>query len=172
MPLHSAKGLEFPLVFMAGMEDGLFPHRRSLEDAGGQLEEERRLCYVGMTRAMEELTLTCASERLRFGSRTYGVPSRFLQEIPSCALAEALDFQSEGGSSRRTSETTLDYSYAQAAPGESPELAAGLFVRHPIFGRGTILAVIGSGSGQKLRIKFERAGVKTIVVRFANLELG
>jgi DNA helicase-2/ATP-dependent DNA helicase PcrA len=171
MTVHSAKGLEYPVVFVVGMEEGIFPHSASIRDERG-IEEERRLCYVGMTRAMEELTLTCASERSRFGSRTYGVPSRFLQEIPSRALAEALERRSEGGPSRRTSETTLDYSYAQAEPGESPELAAGLFVRHPIFGRGTILAVIGSGPGQKLRIKFERAGVKTIVVRFANLELG
>jgi DNA helicase-2/ATP-dependent DNA helicase PcrA len=168
MTVHSAKGLEYPVVFVVGMEEGIFPHSASLRDERG-VEEERRLCYVGMTRAMEKLTLTCASERFRFGSRSYGVPSRFLQEIPPGALVEALGRRSGDG---RTSETTLDYSYAQAAPGESPELAPGLFVRHPIFGRGTILAVVGSGPGQKLRIKFERAGVKTIVLRFANLELG
>jgi DNA helicase-2/ATP-dependent DNA helicase PcrA len=171
MTVHSAKGLEYPVVFVVGMEEGIFPHSASLRDERG-VEEERRLCYVGMTRAMEKLTLTCASERFRFGSRTHGVPSRFLQEIPSSVLAETVERWSGVGSNQRTSETTLDYSYAQAAPGESPELAPGLFVRHPIFGRGTILAVIGSGPGQKLRIKFERAGVKTIVVRFANLELG
>jgi DNA helicase-2/ATP-dependent DNA helicase PcrA len=171
MTVHSAKGLEYPVVFVVGMEEGIFPHSASLRDERG-VEEERRLCYVGMTRAMEKLTLTCASERFRFGSRTHGVPSRFLQEIPSSALAETVQRWSGDGSNRRSSETTLDYSYAQAAPGESSELAPGLFVRHPIFGRGTILAVIGSGPGQKLRIKFERAGVKTIVVRFANLELG
>jgi DNA helicase-2/ATP-dependent DNA helicase PcrA len=168
MTVHSAKGLEYPVVFVVGMEEGIFPHSASLRDERG-VEEERRLCYVGMTRAMEKLTLTCASERFRFGSRSYGVPSRFLQEIPPGALVEALGRRSGDG---RTSETTLDYSYAQAAAGESPELAPGLFVRHPIFGRGTILAVVGSGPGQKLRIKFERAGVKTIVLRFANLELG
>jgi len=168
MTVHSAKGLEYPVVFVVGMEEGIFPHSASLRDERG-VEEERRLCYVGMTRAMEKLTLTCASERFRFGSRSYGVPSRFLQEIPPGVLVEAVGRRSGDG---RTSETTLDYSYAQAAAGESPELAPGLFVRHPIFGRGTILAVVGSGPGQKLRIKFERAGVKTIVLRFANLELG
>jgi DNA helicase-2/ATP-dependent DNA helicase PcrA len=171
MTVHSAKGLEYPVVFLVGMEEGVFPHSASMRDERS-IEEERRLCYVGMTRAMEELTLTCASERFRFGSRTYGVPSRFLREIPPRVLAEALEPRSGGGSSRRTSGTTLDYSYAQAAPGDSPDLAPGLFVHHPVFGRGTILAVIGSGPGQKLRIKFEGAGVKTIVVRFANLELG
>jgi DNA helicase-2/ATP-dependent DNA helicase PcrA len=171
MTVHSAKGLEYPVVFVVGMEEGVFPHSASMRDERG-IEEERRLCYVGMTRAMEELTLTCAAARYRFGSRTYGVPSRFLQEIPSHALAEAVGRPSAAGARRRASEPTLDYSYAQAAPGESPVLAPGLGVRHPIFGRGTILAVIGSGPGQKLRIEFERAGVKIIVVRFANLELG
>ena len=82
MTVHSAKGLEFPVVYLVGMEEGIFPHAASLRDAAG-LEEERRLCYVGMTRAMERLTLTSAAERLRYGSRSYGVPSRFLSEIPS-----------------------------------------------------------------------------------------
>jgi DNA helicase-2/ATP-dependent DNA helicase PcrA len=171
MTVHSAKGLEFPVVFVVGMEEGVFPHSASMRDERG-IEEERRLCYVGMTRAMEKLTLTCASERFRFGSRTYGVPSRFLQEIPPRLLAAARGRSAEGRPSARTSGPTLDYSYAQTEPGEAPELAPGLTVRHPIFGRGAILAVIGAGPGQKLRIQFERAGVKTIVVRFANLELG
>jgi DNA helicase-2/ATP-dependent DNA helicase PcrA len=171
MTVHSAKGLEYPVVFVVGMEEGVFPHSASMRDERG-IEEERRLCYVGMTRAMEKLTLTSASERFRFGSRTYGVPSRFLDEIPPTVLAAASERRSAGRSAPARSGTTLDYSYAQAEPGDSPDLAAGLFVRHPVFGRGTILAVIGSGQGQKLRIQFERAGVKTIVVRFANLELG
>ena len=96
MTVHSAKGLEYPVVFVVGMEEGVFPHSASMRDERG-VEEERRLCYVGMTRAMEKLTLTCASERFRFGSRTYGVPSRFLQEIPPRALAEALERRSGGG---------------------------------------------------------------------------
>jgi len=170
MTVHSAKGLEFPVVFVVGMEEGVFPHAASMRDERS-VEEERRLCYVGMTRAMEELTLTCASERLRFGSRTYGVPSRFLQEIPEHVVVNAA-----AASARRAErpfrETALDYSYAQPEAGGEPELAAGMLVRHPIFGRGEILAVIGSGPGQKLRIRFERAGVKTVVVRFANLEPG
>jgi DNA helicase-2/ATP-dependent DNA helicase PcrA len=139
-----------------------------MRDEAG-IEEERRLCYVAMTRAMQELTLTSARERLRYGSRTYGVPSRFLREIPEEVLAESL-------SPRRADagDSDLDYSYAQDAPGDMADgdLAPGLRVRHPIFGPGSVLEVIGHGGGQKLRIKFERAGVKTIVVRYANLELG
>ena len=81
MTAHTAKGLEFPVVFLVGMEEGLLPHAASTRDASG-IEEERRLCYVGMTRAMERLYLTCASERRRYGSRTFSVPSRFLSEIP------------------------------------------------------------------------------------------
>jgi DNA helicase-2/ATP-dependent DNA helicase PcrA len=171
MTVHSAKGLEFPIVFVVGMEEGVFPHSASMRDESG-VEEERRLCYVAMTRAMEKLTLTCASERFRFGSRTYGVPSRFLKEIPSHVLASARPRGSSSASAAKASDPGLDYSYAQSEGGESPELAPGLVVRHPIFGRGSILAVLGSGPSQKLRIQFDRAGVKTLVVRFANLEVG
>jgi DNA helicase-2/ATP-dependent DNA helicase PcrA len=175
MTVHSAKGLEYPVVYVVGMEEGVFPHSASMRDERS-IEEERRLCYVGMTRAMEELTLTCARERFRFGSRTYGVPSRFFEEIPQSVVEQvggtrARTRRSAGGG-RASGETELDYSYAQPSPDGSGELAPGLSVRHPIFGRGTVLAVIGAGDGQKLRIQFERAGVKTIVVRFANLELG
>jgi len=170
MTVHSAKGLEFPVVFVVGMEEGVFPHAASMRDERS-VEEERRLCYVGMTRAMEKLTLTCASERLRFGSRIYGVPSRFLQEIPDHAVANAREAAARPVQ-RPVREPALDYSYAQSEGGEAPELVSGMPVRHPIFGRGEILAVIGSGPGQKLRIKFARAGVKTVVVRFANLEPG
>jgi DNA helicase-2/ATP-dependent DNA helicase PcrA len=171
MTVHSAKGLEFPIVFVVGMEEGVFPHSASMRDESG-IEEERRLCYVAMTRAMEKLTLTCAAERFRFGSRTYGVPSRFLKEIPSHVLAAARPRRASAAPARPTTDANLDYSYGQAEAGGSQELAPGLAVRHPIFGQGSVLAVLGAGPGQKLRIRFERAGVKTLVVRFANLELG
>jgi len=165
MTVHTAKGLEFPVVFVAGLEEGIFPHAGALRDERG-IEEERRLCYVAMTRAQDRLCLSWARERQRFGSRSYGTPSRFLSEIPREALggAPAVERTTAG------SGPTLDYSYAQddAPPGLEP----GLRVRHPIFGPGTILAVSGSGAGQKLRVRFERAGVKTLVLRFANLELG
>jgi len=171
MTAHSAKGLEYPIVFLVGMEEGIFPHAGASRDEAG-VEEERRLCYVGMTRAMEQLTITCAAERLRFGSRMYGIPSRFLEEIPASVVERA----GGGRVSRRdrpvASDATYDYSYAQSDPGEGAAVAPGLRVRHPHFGAGVILSVAGSGPSQKLKVNFERAGVKTLVVKYANLELG
>ena len=179
MTVHSAKGLEFPIVFLAGMEERIFPHASSSRDEAG-LEEERRLCYVAMTRAMEHLFLTCAAERFRYGDRSYQSPSRFLQEIPD-ELIETLGTASRGArqrerygssSSRASSRGSdrYDYSYAQEEP-EDGSVAVGTRVRHPVFGHGEVLAVLGSDLNQKLRIKFERAGVKTVMVRYANLEL-
>jgi len=164
MTAHTAKGLEFPVVFVVGLEEGIFPHSGSMRDERG-VEEERRLCYVAMTRAMERLMLTHARERRRFGSHSYCVASRFLREIPRSVLAGA----PPEPAAPIPGDSRLDYSYGQD---DAPELAPGLRVRHPIFGPGTVLAVMGTGPGRKLRIRFERAGVKTIVIRFANLELG
>ncbi len=174
MTAHSAKGLEFPVVFLVGMEEGVFPHQGSMRDES-QIEEERRLCYVGMTRAMEELTLCHALERRRFGSRTFGTASRFLREIPqelvdergTSILTSSFDDGPSAGSSR------YDYSYDQSPP-EDGEGAAnvvkGMRVRHPVFGVGVVEAVKGRGPGQKLDIRFEHAGRKTVVVRYANLQ--
>ena len=176
MTVHSAKGLEFPIVFLVGMEERIFPHASSSRDEAG-LEEERRLCYVAMTRAMEHLFLTCAAERFRYGDRTYQSPSRFLQEIPD-ELIETLGIASRGArqragapSGRSGGSSRFDYSYSQDEGGEGESVAIGTLVRHPVFGRGEVLAVLGSDLNQKLRIKFERAGVKTVMVRYANLEL-
>jgi DNA helicase-2/ATP-dependent DNA helicase PcrA len=172
MTVHMAKGLEFPVVFVVGLEEGVFPHANALRDDAG-IEEERRLCYVGMTRAMERLTLTCAAERLRFGSRSYGVPSRFLAEIPPRVVERIGEARARGPARRAPGEgPAYDYSYAQAAPDETTGIGPGLRVRHPHFGPGVVLASSGSGPSQKLRIRFDRAGVKTLVVRYANLELG
>jgi DNA helicase-2/ATP-dependent DNA helicase PcrA len=171
MTAHSAKGLEYPIVYLSGMEEGIFPHAGALRDDTG-LEEERRLCYVGMTRAMERLTLSCAAERLRFGSRTFGVPSRFLREIPA-QVVEHVGVRS-APPRMRPAETgpSYDYSYGQDAPSDTGVVAAGLRVRHPHFGVGVVLSVSGQGPSQKLKVRFERAGVKTLVLRYANLELG
>ena len=175
MTVHSAKGLEFPIVFLVGMEERIFPHASSSRDEAG-LEEERRLCYVAMTRAMEHLFLTCAAERFRFGDRSYQTPSRFLQEIP-VELIETLGTATRGArsrsgaSSRSTESSRFDYSYGQQDAEESGGVSVGTRVRHPVFGRGEVLALLGTDLNQKLRIKFERAGVKTVMVRFANLEL-
>ncbi len=171
MTAHSAKGLEYPQVFLVGLEEGILPHAASARDADG-LEEERRLFYVGMTRAMESLTLTCAEERRRFGSRTYAVPSRFLSEIPESLLEGELPRGDDLGPRPvhfRESARDLDYSYSQDGGGE---IQPGLRVRHPVFGEGTVVSVAGNGPQTKLRIRFERAGMKTILLRFANLELG
>ncbi len=168
MTAHTAKGLEFPVVFLVGMEEGIFPHAAALHDDRG-IEEERRLCYVGMTRAMQSLTLTCAAERSRFGSRTRVLPSRFLREIPREVL-EA-DWGGSAPAGRAGGEPQLDCSYSQDAGGE-PVLAPGLRVRHPVFGPGTLLAVSGDGAGRKLRIRFDRGDEKTVVLRYAQLELG
>ncbi len=177
MTVHSAKGLEFPIVFLVGMEERIFPHASSSRDEAG-LEEERRLCYVAMTRAMEHLFLTCAAERFRYGDRTYQSPSRFLQEIPD-ELIETLGTASRGARQRAGASSSgyssagsrFDYSYSQDEAGDGESVAIGTLVRHPVFGRGEVLAVLGSDLNQKLRIKFERAGVKTVMVRYANLEL-
>jgi DNA helicase-2/ATP-dependent DNA helicase PcrA len=174
MTVHSAKGLEFPVVFLAGMEEGVFPHAASSRDEQA-VEEERRLCYVGMTRAMERLTLLWARERRRFGSRTWGSPSRFLDEIPP-EVVHALGGRTRP--SRQRSDRFLDYSVDQSPertrglPPPSDGLGEGVRVTHPIFGGGTILSAQGAGAGRKLRIRFDRAGVKTVLVRYANLELG
>jgi DNA helicase-2/ATP-dependent DNA helicase PcrA len=165
MTVHSAKGLEFPVAFLVGLEEGVFPHQAASRDPDG-VEEERRLCYVGMTRAMEKLTISFARERRRFGSTNFGVPSRFLREIPPQVLEgdppDAGDF---GGSPR------VDYSYSQEADGEAT-LQPGLRVRHPVFGAGTVVKVRGEGAAAKIDIRFDRAGVKTVMLKFANLELG
>jgi DNA helicase-2/ATP-dependent DNA helicase PcrA len=153
------------------MEDGVFPHSVALREPAA-LEEERRLCYVGMTRAMERLTITSAAERLRYGSRSYGLPSRFLSEIPAEVTQQIGSRRARGRGRAPTPEAThYDYSYAQAEPGEVG-IARGMRVRHPHFGTGVVIAVAGSGANQKLKIQFEHAGVKTLVLKFANLELG
>jgi DNA helicase-2/ATP-dependent DNA helicase PcrA len=169
MTAHTAKGLEFPVVFLVGLEEGLLPHAASMRDASG-IEEERRLCYVGMTRAMERLTLTCASERRRYGSRTFSAPSRFLSEIPREFVVGGKAREPSGPPRARDGGRALDYSLGQESGEEAGAVRAGLRVRHPIFGEGSVTAVRGAGQGQKLDIRFDRVGVKTVLVRFANLE--
>jgi DNA helicase-2/ATP-dependent DNA helicase PcrA len=165
MTAHSAKGLEFPVVFLVGMEEGIFPHAASSRDDLA-IEEERRVCYVGMTRAMERLTLTWARKRRRFGSQSFATPSRFLDEIPA-SLVDG--FASHRDLPETPGGRSLDYSYDQSGE-QSSGVSPGIRVRHPIFGTGSVLAVVGAGGDQKLRIRFDRVGVKTVMVRYANLE--
>jgi DNA helicase-2/ATP-dependent DNA helicase PcrA len=159
MTLHSAKGLEFPLVFICGMEDGLFPHERSSEDLEG-LEEERRLCYVGMTRAMRELYLCYAETRRLHGAEIYGVPSRFLREIPTELLEEIRPRV------QVTRPLPPNGRHLDSAP---TGLSLGQRVQHPNFGEGVVLDYEGSGPQARVQVNFRAAGAKWLVVAYANL---
>ena len=158
MTLHAAKGLEFPLVFMAGMEQGLFPHRRSLEETG-QLEEERRLCYVGMTRAREQLYLSYAESRRLHGKDDYSMPSRFLREIPS----ELTQDVRMGGSTSASSAPAL-------AGTASGEYRLGQQVTHPKFGEGVVVNCEGRGASARVQVNFAQEGSKWLVAAYAKLE--
>jgi DNA helicase-2/ATP-dependent DNA helicase PcrA len=164
MTLHSAKGLEFPLLFLCGMEDGLFPHQRSLNDANG-LEEERRLCYVGLTRAREQLYLSYAEQRRMYGrDLSYSVPSRFLREIPSELIEELRP--------RMQVARPVAHAYSRRRAAEaSSGVPLGRRVRHRKFGEGVILNSEGSGAHARVQVNFEQAGTKWLVMAYANLEL-
>jgi len=164
MTLHSAKGLEFPVVFLAGMEDGLFPHQRSIQDITS-LEEERRLCYVGTTRAMKQLYLTYAEQRRLHGIDSYGTPSRFIKELPNELLEEV-----------RPRIQVSRPIYSQARRGYVEEevpttnMRLGQRVRHGKFGEGVILDLEGQGSHARVQVNFERQGTKWLMLAYANLE--
>ena len=160
MTLHSAKGLEFPMVFLSGLEDGLFPHQRSVTDAEG-LEEERRLCYVGLTRARKRLFLTYAEQRRLHGMDNFGIPSRFINEIPQELLEEVRPALSVSRPVYRSENLFED----------SAGVRLGQRVRHGKFGDGVVLNCEGTGSHARVQVNFERAGTKWLVVAYANLEL-
>ncbi|HLW75214.1 MAG TPA: DNA helicase II [Gammaproteobacteria bacterium] len=163
MTLHSAKGLEFPLVFICGMEDGLFPHERSADDLEG-LEEERRLCYVGMTRAMQELYLSYAEQRRLHGVDNYGVPSRFLRELPT-GLVEEIRPRVQVARAYGGSAPTAT-AYRSSGP---TGLHLGQRVSHPTFGEGVVLDYEGDGPQARVQVNFKAAGSKWLVVAYANL---
>ncbi|MFP6639632.1 MAG: 3'-5' exonuclease, partial [Myxococcota bacterium] len=171
MTVHSSKGLEFPVVFLVGMEERIFPHAGSMGDEFG-LEEERRLCYVAMTRAMDTLHITHAAERRRYGDLSLQTPSRFLDEIPADVVEILADGRAASAESEWDgAESSFDYSYGQELPGDEDNARPGMRVRHKVFGVGVIVEVLGTGASQKLKIRFDRVGMKTIMVRFAALEL-
>ena len=160
MTLHSAKGLEFPLVFLVGMEENLFPHRMSIEEPG-RLEEERRLCYVGITRAMEQLTITYAESRRLHGSESFNAPSRFIREIPAELLQEV----------RINNTVSRPVSALSQAAVPETDLCLGQRVYHQIFGEGTVLNFEGRGSSARLEVNFDAEGSKWLVLQYANLQL-
>jgi DNA helicase-2/ATP-dependent DNA helicase PcrA len=162
MTLHSAKGLEFDLVFLVGMEEGLFPSLQSLEDPG-RLEEERRLCYVGITRARKKLYLTHAECRRLYGKENYPRPSRFVREIPGEFLEEV---RVRGTVSRPVVQTRTA---AAAAPNDSG-LRLGQRVRHAKFGEGVILQQEGAGAQARVQVNFSDVGSKWLMLAYANLE--
>jgi DNA helicase-2/ATP-dependent DNA helicase PcrA len=179
MTLHAAKGLEFPTVFVVGMEEGLFPSEHSAFDAD-RLPEERRLCYVGLTRAMQRLYLTHAESRRIFGRTSYRDPSRFLSELPPEAVEDvrprisvsrplyvseriALSAPEPGGAPRRRSR-------AMPVAGEETPIRLGARVRHPKFGEGTILRFEGQGDSRQVHVNFENVGRKILMYEMARLE--
>ena len=200
MTLHTAKGLEFPLVFLAGMEDGLFPHQRSLNDLEG-LEEERRLCYVGITRAMKQLYVTYAEQRRLHGMDSYNAPSRFIQEVPSNLVEEVrprarsavlggaggrfergwgggsgVDRAGYGGGGGAghggggSGGTRAGRAGAGTAPAEGG-IRLGARVRHGKFGDGVVLNLEGQGPHARVEVNFERQGAKWLMLSYANLEV-
>ena len=164
MTLHSAKGLEFPLVFLAGMEENLFPHRISLDDAGG-LEEERRLAYVGITRAMQKLYLCFAESRRLHGSEKFNTVSRFVRDIPGHLIEEV----------RLQSQIRRPTSYARPAhaglsdEGSDTGFVLGQRVNHGVFGEGVILNFEGNGANARVQVNFDNEGSKWLVLSYAKL---
>jgi len=160
MTLHSAKGLEFPIVFIAGMEENLFPHSRSVEDPE-KLEEERRLCYVGITRAMETLYLCWAEKRRLYGNEHYPKPSRFLHEIPD-------ELKQEIRLNARISRPVFQ-GFSDSTNSDK-EFNLGQLVAHPKFGEGTVLNFEGDGPQARVQVNFESVGSKWLVIAYARLE--
>jgi DNA helicase-2/ATP-dependent DNA helicase PcrA len=172
MTLHTAKGLEFPTVFLTGMEDGIFPHSRTFDDKD-EIEEERRLAYVGLTRAEQRLYISRAEYRSSWGAPNYNPPSRFLDEIP----ADVIEWRNEGGRSF-TPSTSLRTTRTQSAPppratgkkSSAMVLAVGERVSHDTFGLGTVVAVAGEGDKSEATIDFGDYGQKRLLLRYAPVE--
>ncbi len=161
MSLHAAKGLEFPVVFMIGLEDGLFPHERAIGEGG--LEEERRLCYVGITRAREQLVISHAESRRLYRNDQFCVPSRFLAELPPDCVEEVRP--------RVSVSRPLGYgASAGLRQTESAGLKLGQRVLHKKFGEGIVLSLEGEGERARVEVRFESAGSKWLMQAIAKLD--
>ena len=162
MTLHSAKGLEFPLVFIAGVEENLFPHKMSLDEPG-RLEEERRLAYVGITRAMKKLYLTFAESRSIYGTESFNSVSRFVRDIPKEVIEEV----------RLQNTIARPTSYAASAmrsdQGDDTGFQLGQQVNHNVYGEGVILNFEGNGPRARVHVRFEQVGTKILILASANL---
>ena len=167
MSLHSAKGLEFPLVFLTGLEEGLFPHNRSINE-DDRLEEERRLCYVGMTRAMRQLYITHAELRRLHGQENYTSPSRFLGEIPEDLMVPV---RPQHGHVRESAQHSYGSNKVAAMKDPVQGLSLGQRVNHAKFGEGMVLNLEGEGQHARVQVNFEGAGAKWLVLAYANLEV-
>lgn len=194
MTLHSAKGLEFPRVYLAGMEDGLFPSYMTVTaDDPDELEEERRLCYVGITRAQSELTMTCARRRMVRGETQYNKMSRFLKEVPLELISTGNKFSGNGKSltdhaDHEEPERKTDYQMARQAfktkafaavqqgksfgkpAGGKLEYGVGDRVRHIKFGEGTVLSIVEGGRDYEVTVNFDGPGTKKMFAAFAKLQ--
>jgi DNA helicase-2/ATP-dependent DNA helicase PcrA len=168
MTLHSAKGLEFPLVFLVGLEEGLFPNNKSIEESG-RLEEERRLAYVGITRARQKLVITYAEARRLHGQEMCGLPSRFLREIPSALIHEV---RPKVQVSRPMYQAQPRRQWGHASLQETPGLRLGQNVSHAKFGTGVVTDIEGSGAHARVQVNFDDAGSKWLVLAYANLQPG
>ncbi len=162
MTIHSAKGLEFKLVFLVGLEENLFPSQQSVDDVS-RLEEERRLCYVGMTRAMQKLYLTYAESRRLYGRESYPRPSRFLREIPTELIQEV---RMRGTINRPITPVQTKATYLQS----TSSYQLGQRVSHEKFGEGVVLQLEGSGAQERVQINFKQVGIKWLMLSFAKLE--
>ncbi|MBP6748753.1 MAG: DNA helicase II [Xanthomonadaceae bacterium] len=166
MTLHSAKGLEFPLVFLVGLEEGLFPNNKSIEEAG-RLEEERRLAYVGITRARQKLVLCYAEARRLHGQDMYGMPSRFLREIPPALIHEV---RPKINVSRPMYTPQPRKQWGHASLDEAPSLRLGQNVRHPTYGTGVVIDIEGGGAHARVQVNFDDVGSKWLVLAYAKLQ--
>ena len=163
MSVHSAKGLEFHYVFLVGLEEDLFPSRQSKAEPY-LMDEERRLCYVGMTRAMKKLSLSFANKRFLHGQSLYAYPSRFLNEIPDKYISPV---KQKFGATMQNYQTTQDFS---VKPKEQNQLSIGALVKHTKFGFGTVLNFEGDGDSARVQIEFKQAGTKWLISAYANLK--